>query len=135
MSLNGSHSFDGVLVMNSGALDIAGGTTLGVTRDFMVQGNSTVVCQGTNNGGQVSNQWAGVGVTINASNVFVEAGSEITADGQGYAASTGAGIGPGGGAYDGVNAGGGGGYGGVGGYGDWVDAGGPVYGSLLEPAD
>ena len=82
---------------------------MGVTRDFMVQGNSTVVCGGATNTDLVDGQWAGVGVTINASNVFVEAGSEITADGQGYAASTGAGIGPGGGANDFGHAGGGGG--------------------------
>ena len=41
-------------------------------------------------------QWAGVGVTINAANVTVDAGSKITADGQGYVT----GCGPGGAAVD-----------------------------------
>ena len=82
-------------------MTLGGGTVLKVVGNLNVTSNSTVVCQGANNTGQVSNQWAGVGVTINASNVFVEAASKITADGQGYVASTGTGIGPGGGAYNG----------------------------------
>jgi len=85
----------------------------------------------------VSNQWMGVGVTINASNVLVEAGSEITADDQGYVASTGNGVGPGGPAEFGWgNGGGGGGYGGAGGTAaGWVNSGGSAYGSVLEPVD
>ena len=137
VSLNGNHSFDGVLVMNNGTLNLAGGTTLTVAGDLLVGSTSTVVCEGANNTGQVDGQWAGVGVTINADHVVVEAGSKITADSQGYVASTGNGVGPGGPPEScWGNAAGGAGYGGAGGTAQGgCNQGGGTYGSVLEPVD
>src|SRR5258708_22014810 len=56
-----------------------------------LSGNSSLIALGTNTSIQGGGQWVGAGVTLNASNVTVAAGSAMTADGQGY--STGAGLG------------------------------------------
>jgi len=125
---------EGVTVTNRSSLTLGGGTILGAG-SLNVLSNSTVLCQGVNNTAQVNNQWAGVGVTILATTVFVEAGSLITADAQGYIGGIGAwaddyGRGPGGAGAD-AGHGGGGGYGGVGG----AAYGGATYGSPFEPLD
>jgi len=127
--LNGDHAFNNLLVINSGALDVTGGTTLGVAQDLAVRGHSTILCQGANNTGLVNGQWAGVGVTINASNVWVEAGSTFFADGQGY--WTGAGPGAGGASSWASGAG----YGGSGGVSANGTLGGTNYGSMQAPVD
>jgi hypothetical protein len=103
-------------------LNIAGGATATITDALTVAGNSTIVCQGKNRTGQVDGEWAGVGVAIHASDVTVEAGSVISADGQGYTKTAG----PGGGAdwYIGGSHGGRGSGGAA-----------PTYGSLMLPVD
>ncbi|NVN93010.1 MAG: hypothetical protein HXX11_20780, partial [Desulfuromonadales bacterium] len=113
------------LTVNNGAtLSIAGGSTIHVTETVTVSGNATILLQGKNNSAQVGGQWAGVGGTINAANVTVDAGSKITADGQGYIT----GCGPGGAAVSAYTSGGS--YGGKGG-----GSSGPTYGSALAPTD
>jgi len=115
--------------LNDGAaLTLGGGSTLQVDGLLEVQSNATMICEGTNASGQVSNQWVGVGVTILASNVTIAAGATISADGQGYTG----GNGPGAGAQ-GYNSGAGGGYGGMGGANDSGSGGGATYGSDLLP--
>ena len=125
----------GAVVLGGGStLDLAGGSTLAVTGGLDVTGGSTVLARGKNTTAQVEGEWVGEGVTIQAVDAYVELGSQITADGQGYAAvQWSAGRGPGGGAYGDWNGGGGGGHGGVGGYGSASVAGGGVYGSVTEP--
>ena len=124
--------YGSVTVTNHATLTLASGTTLEVDGTLSVLGNSTLLCPAINTTGQVSNQWAGVGVTINAPNVMVAAGSSISADGQGYAggAPNTKGSGPGGG-LNGIYNGGGGGYGGAGA----GSLGGASYGSLMTPTD
>jgi hypothetical protein len=142
----GQHDFASVEIVTNGAmtcddlevdttltlaegttLTISGGSLLQVGGALTVQSNASVICQGMNTGGQVSGQWAGVGVSIQAGSVTVAAGGIISADGQGY------GQGPGVGASGGAT-GGGGGYGGNGGYGNGGGGGG-TYGSVLLPTD
>ena len=48
-----------------------------------VTGNSTLVCQGKNTWAQIDGQWAGVGVTIHAGNVTVEAARKSPPMGRG----------------------------------------------------
>jgi len=122
VTVNGTHGFNSAQLTNAAMLSIVGGNTLNIASALTVGSNSTVLCQGTNASGQVSGQWAGVGVTINASNVTVEAGGSMSADGQGYTT----GMGPGGsGSYAT-----GGSYGGQG-----SGNGGPTYGSATQPTD
>ncbi len=126
ITTDGPHAFNSVLLTNIAALSIAGGTTLSVAEDLRLATNSTLICQGANTSGQVSNDWAGVGSTIVASNVTVGAGSAISADGQGYSVSAGGGgagaVGPGGG-----------GAGSYGGHGSGNS--GPTYGDATQPTD
>jgi RHS repeat-associated protein len=127
LTANGDHAFLSMALTNTGTLSVGGGSTLTVAGALTVQNNSTVLCQGANTTGQVSNQWAGVGVTIHAASVMVEAGSVVSADGLGYAY----GQGPGAGVRYGLA--GGGGHGGMGGT---IDAGGgATYGSLTQPTE
>jgi hypothetical protein len=127
LTANGDHSFLSMAVLDTGTLSLSGGSTLTVSTALTVQDNSTVLCQGANTSGQVSNQWAGVGVTIKAGSVTVAAGSMVSADGLGYAA----GQGPGTGVRYGW--GGGGGHGGMGG--TFNAGGGATYGSLTQPTE
>jgi hypothetical protein len=148
MQVNDAYDFNSVVVTNAGRLTIASGTTvnvsdrLGVAIDSVVtcgggsvvnvsgtlsvDSTSVVTCGGTNTSGQISGQWAGQGVTINASNVAVAVGGQISADSQGYVPPGGnnPGNGPG-------SNGGGGAYGGLGGGG----SGGTTYGSAVMPTD
>jgi hypothetical protein len=109
VTIAGQHSFANVLITNDGV----------------------ITCASLNNLDQVSNQWVGVGVTIEAGSVTVAVGGTISADGQGYGPQAGPG--------EGGNPGGGGGYGGNGGSGysgfGPYNNGGPTYGSLLLPTD
>ena len=127
LTANGDHAFLSMAVLDTGTLSLSGGSTLTVSTALTVQNNSVVLCQGANTTGQVSNQWAGVGVTIKAASVVVEAGSMVSADGLGYAA----GQGPGAGVRYGWAAGGG--HGGMGG--TFNGGGGVSYGSLKQPTE
>ena len=124
----GTYSLDSLTVNGGAVLTIAGGSTVTVTGAVTVAANSSIVLQSANNAAQVNGQWAGVGVTINAGSVQVDAGSSINADGQGYAGGyPEPGNGPGGGAGGTTT---GGSYGGVG-----YNSGGTTYGSQFQPVD
>jgi RHS repeat-associated protein len=111
-------------VSNGGTFTVGGGSTVTLSGQLLVTGNSHVVLQGANTAAQVNGVWAGVGVTLNAASVEVDAGSSINADSQGYALNAGPGGAPSG-------SGAGGSYGGVGAGGGAA----AVYGSSTAPAD
>ena len=106
-----------------------------MTNAVTVTGNSTILLQGMNGSAQVNGQWQGQGVAITAGSVRFDAGSSISADGQGYigvtCANNASGAGPGGGPYNCNNAGNGGSYGGLGGGPDPAS----IYGSDFAPFD
>jgi len=147
--LEGDSIFDvpGTFTITSGSqLTVVGGSTLGLAgQNLIISANSILWCEGKNRGGIVNGQLAGVGVSIAAANITVDATSKISADGLGYLSSDvgGKGAGPGGGmtsAWSGFegSAGAGGGYGGNGGnviFWGLAGAGGNSYGSALEPQD
>lgn len=116
-----SLTFGGITVGDASAtgaqLAFAGGSTVTVNGTTLITGSSSIVLKSKNNSAQVAGQWAGAGVQLSSTNMTIDSGSSLSADGQGYTAVTGAvGNGPGGG-Y-GVSAGtmaSGGGYGGIGG--------------------
>jgi hypothetical protein len=116
-----------VTVTAGGNFTVGGGSTLNISGAVLVTGNSMIVLQSINDAAQVNGTWQGVGVTLTAGSVQVDAGSSINADGQGYLASAGPG-----GAPPGSSAGGS--YGGLGGVGDGVPPGG-IYGSTTTPSD
>ena len=118
----GVYSLDSITVSNGATLTIAGGSAVNVVGAITVTGSSTILLQGKNSGSQVSGQWLGVGVSLTAADVSVEAGSKISADGQGYPTSSGPGAGAG--SYQAAS------YGGRGG-----GTSNPIYGSALQPAD
>ncbi len=126
------------LTVNSGAtLTIGGGSTVNVSGTVLVTANSAIVLQSKNNASLVGGTWQGVGVTINAASLQVDAGSSINADGQGYIAgalncST-PGAGPGGGPVYCNNAGNAGSYGGLGGGPTTASV--STYGSQFAPVD
>jgi YD repeat-containing protein len=104
---------------------VVGGSTLGLTgQNLVVASNSVIWCEGKNRSAKVNGQWAGVGVTIEAANITVDATSKISADGLGYQGI----CGPGAGGYAA-----GGSYGGRGG--NSPSAPSATYGSSTEPAD
>ena len=80
----GVYRFDNVTVNSGAILTIAGGSTINVAGTVTVTGGSTILLQGKNTSAQVDGQWAGVGVTINAADIQIDAGCAISADGQGY---------------------------------------------------
>ena len=108
---NSAMVFDGVTVSNGAVFEIGGGTSLNITGNLTVTGNSTIIARGKNRSVQVDGLWQGAGVTISANDIRVDAGSKITADNQGYTQDAGPGNGGGGNC--------GGTYGGVGGRGPW----------------
>ena len=119
-----SLTFGAVTVSDGGILTIGGGSLIRIQGDLSVSGSSKVIPEGKYTNGLVGGQWAGVGVTIYAANVTIEAGSQINATGQGYTTSNG----PGGTAAWFT----GGSYGGRGsGSGPF----GPTYGSETRPVD
>jgi hypothetical protein len=128
-----SVSFGAVMVDDGATLALGGGATLTVENDLIVRGGSTLIVESKNANGQVKGRWEGAGVTINAGNVSVEAGSAISANGQGYAGGQGPGAG---GSGEDRHPGGGGGYGGMGGAGgDSFYPGGATYGRAFAPVD
>ena len=122
---NGSTiNLSGSLNVTSGAvLTIGGGSTVTVTNGVTVTGNSSIVMQSMNNTGKVNGAFVGVGVTLQAGSVQVDAGSSINADAQGYISSAQR-------AGNGGSGGSGGSYGGLGGYNP-----GPIYGLASAPVD
>jgi len=65
-------------------LTLGGGSALTVNGEVVVAGDSTILCQGKDNAAKVGDAWVGVGIAIAAGNLTVQAGSSISADGQGY---------------------------------------------------
>jgi len=128
-----TYEIENLTVTNGATLTIAGGSTVNVAGATTITGSGRILLQGKNTSGQVEGQWLGVGVTINSTDVQVDAGSAISADAQGYLG----GFGPGSGGSDAaLHGGSGGGYGGVGGRaGDDFNAGGAAYGDAFAPVD
>jgi hypothetical protein len=117
--------FDSVTLGTNATLTIGGGSTLQVNGLLDLASNATALCGSLyNTTTNAAGEWVGVGVTINASNVTVEAGAAISANGQGYTTSAG----PGAAAPGNYSAGGSYGGGGSGGSG-------PTYGDYAAPTD
>jgi RHS repeat-associated protein len=76
--------YDSITVDNGGTLSIGGGSDISVTGTITVKGNSTILTQSRNNSSQAN-------ATLRAGNIQVDAGSRISADGEGYGAGKGAG--------------------------------------------
>lgn len=153
-TVEGDHAFSQVLVTAGGHLtihgslletgdltledassaELAGGSQLDSSGTILITGNSSFVVAGANVDAQVDSQWAGVGGTISAQDLTVDAGSTITADGEGYLGgqSNDAGRGPG--AVTTANNVGAT-YGGTGGDGQWGDPVTETYGNALTPTD
>jgi hypothetical protein len=118
--------YESMALAPGASVTLGGGSTLQVDAQLMLASNATIFCASTNTSQQVSNEWAGAGVTISASNLTVAAGAAISADGQGYSTGNVDGAGPGGG-----TAGlGGGSYGGSG-----SGPTGALYGNPFAPVD
>jgi hypothetical protein len=115
-------SYDNISVFNGALFTLGGGSNITVSQDLLVTGASTILILSKNNTALVGGQWQGAGVTISANYMQIEAGSKISADGQGY----GTGLGPGGSAGYAT----GGSHGGVG-----SGGGAARYGSYLAPTD
>lgn len=142
----GARNFNSITVRAGGILNIPGATTVTVANAINLTGNSQIVAQATNR--TYAGAVAGVGVTINAGSVSIEAGSSINSNGQGYLGgdnvlSPRGGYGPGGGnsvSTSGYGGGGGayGGFGGPGALAGIVSANNPqmtTYGSVTNPVD
>ncbi|NLF38299.1 carboxypeptidase regulatory-like domain-containing protein [bacterium] len=130
-------TFGTVTLDDAATMTIGGGAIIRTYGDFTLAGsNCAVYCLSKNRSAKVNDLWAGKGVRIAASNITVDAGSCISADGLGYTINGlgQQGCGPGGGARGYGSGGGGGGYGGAGGAGA-QGAGGAPYGSPDLPAD
>ncbi|MEO6924813.1 MAG: hypothetical protein ABI142_13380, partial [Bryocella sp.] len=119
-----SYSVTSLTVQSGAVLTVGGGSTVTVTNGITVMGNSSIVLQGKDNTGKVNGAYVGVGVTLQAGSLQVDAGSSINADGQGYLSS--AGLAEAGGATGYA----GGSYGGLGGHDP-----GPIYGSAAMPVN
>jgi hypothetical protein len=119
-----SVQFNSLTVTNGALVTVGGGSTISVAGSMLVTGNSNIIVQSANTAAQVNGVWAGTGGTIQAGSLEVDAGSAISADGQGYNAVEG----PGAGALGSTN---GGSYGGAGG----GQAVGTTYGSATAPMD
>jgi phosphodiesterase/alkaline phosphatase D-like protein len=120
-----SGSYTNLLVTNGSSPTIAGNTAITVSGDLRVKSNSNIIANSTNR----NQSSGGVGVTINAGNIYVDSGSTINGNSTGYLANSG----PGTGSACGQSATGAG-YGGAGGTGS-CGPGGPIYGSLTAPTD
>jgi len=116
-----------ITVSGGGNLNVGGGSNLNVSDTVLVTGNSTVTLQGL----YTTLLSGGVGVTLTTSNLQIDAGSAIRADGQGYVGSAGPGGGP-------IGSSAGGSYGGAGGSGKNANgdvASAATYGSAAAPTD
>jgi hypothetical protein len=114
--------FRSVRVDGASSLRIGGGATVVVSGNVAVVGNSELRLRAKDNTGPVSGNFIGAGVTLNATNVTVEAGSNITADGEGYVNGSGPGYTGQGAAHGGRGDSSGGGFSGQ-----------PTYGDAFEP--
>lgn len=123
--MSGIYNLNSLTVTNGAVLTIGGGSTITVTGEVLVQGNSSIVMASINNSAQVNGIWQGAGVSLKAGSVEVDGGSSINADGLGYLP----GAGPGGGTGGYRNNGGS--YGGAGG----GQASSTIYGSSTAPMD
>ena len=111
ISANTPLSFSGITINNGATLTLGGNSPITLTDTLTVTGNSVLIFQPSGDSG----------ATITTANVQVDAGSHISADGQGYADSSG----PGAGTQDYR----GGSYGGVGG----DSSSGITYGNPFQP--
>jgi hypothetical protein len=121
----GIYSVTSLTVQSGAVLAVGGGSTVTVANVVTVTENSSVVLQSINNSAQVAGAWVGAGVIVQAGSVQVDAGSSISANGQGYIQNQG----PGRSQYSG----GGGSYGGIGGNNNLDPT--LVYGSAAMPVD
>ena len=123
-----------ITVNNGATFTIGGGSVVTLTGALTVSGSSTILVQSINNTSQVNSAWVGTGSTINAGSVQVDAGSKISADGQGYSGTdcSTIGKGPGGGPINCNNNGIGGSYGGLG---AGTTPAAAIYGSIFNPTD
>ena len=117
-----SASYANITVANGALLTLGGGSNITASSTLLITGNSTILVQSKNSGGSIGGFWQGAGGTINAGDLQVDAGSRISADGQGYGPY----LGPGGGTGYTV----GGTHGGRG-----TDSSTPIYGSAFTPTD
>ena len=128
---NSTLVFGGVTVgsaaANGATLKLAGGATVTVSGTVAITGNSTIQIQGKDTTGQVNGAWAGTGGAIHTANLVVEAGSSLSANGQGYAQERGPGAG-----FEGWYCGGGASHAGAG---TGTVAGTTIYGSAIAPVD
>src|ERR1035437_8837673 len=126
---NATVQYNGLTVENGAVMTIGGGSTVTVSGAVLVTANSSIVLQSANNTALVNGTWQGMGVTVNAGSLQVDAGSSINADGQGYVTQAGPGAGRAG-AGDGYRNDGGS-YGGAGGGANAT----ATYGSATMPVD
>jgi hypothetical protein len=122
------YGYNGTLTIQQNAID--GGDTLTVGGDIAVN-QGTILCEGdpTAIGGGTEHNPHGEGITLEATNITVAAGAQISANGQGFGENQGPGAGT---SWSENNVGAGGGHGGYGGDGRNCDGGIP-YGSEWEP--
>ena len=134
-SQDSSITYSAITLDNGATFRVGGGSTIDLSGDLIEKSQSMLLLEGKNTSGLVNGVWQGVGVTINVANVMVEAGSTISADGQGYIGTAGPGAGASDQSCSGGTAGGGGGYGGAGGSEQSGASGGSTYGSSVAPTD
>ena len=77
-------TYDNIAVSGGATLTIGGGSAITVTGAVTVSGNSFIVFAGKNVDAKIDDEWQGVGSSLSAASVTVDAGSAIHADGQGY---------------------------------------------------
>ena len=130
VTLTGSHQFAHIDLLAGGTLAIDGAAA--VAGAVRLMGESAIIAVGRNTVDQIEGAWAGQGATIDAVDIYIEAGSRITADGQGYAGYAGYGDGRGPGAATGES---GGTHGGVGSSGIAQPQAASVYGDALAPTE
>lgn len=129
------YEIESLTIRNGAMLTIAGGSTLDVAGDLSAIESSTLLLEAKNTAATVDGGWLGMGVAVQAGNVAVEAGSAISADGQGYEGGAGPGAGESHVGCGGSTAGSGAGHGGAGGDAGFQTLGGAAYGSAITPTD
>lgn len=91
LTLEGDHQFAALALTAGATVRQAGGTTLTVDGALSLEGGSSLDAQGAGTGAMVEGAWAGAGVRIVAATVTLSADSVVSADGRGYAGSSGLG--------------------------------------------